>query len=165
MKLNFGQAEAERPKRKYTNHTRLERALSAQKRTGRAGLPEKEKQRRVDVILEFASKHNGENYSVSRIAEFMGLSTSYTYSAVYDLQHRGLLDKKFNQGTNPFTTEKMELDPPIQAEAPQKALKAVTAPKKDEFAQQTELLVFTFVKETRSTDLFEYLTWIEKRSK
>lgn len=158
MKLTFGKQAPEKVAKKKSKVT-----------TGTKGVPgsvtEDERARRADAILQYASDHAGEAFSVASMTEFTGIDVGSIYREVFLLQKRGLLAKNFNQGTFivPKTSQK-EVVAKAKTKKTPKATSEVTEIKTpDAFVTQTEMLVFTFIREKRSTDLIEYLTWLEQR--
>jgi len=119
---------------------------------------ETEAVRRSDAILQYASDHVNTAFSMKELAEATDIPVGSIYQEVYRLQKRKLLDKKFNKG-NESTSE---------PEAPQKPLETVTEPstepKSTTLSDQIEFLVWNFVRETRSTDVLAFLSWIEAKN-
>lgn len=159
MKLKFGQTQAEKP---------VVKKKSAKKSSGRPPLSEEAIASRTEAILQYASDNAAEGFTIGKMAEDLKLTYNIAYSFVNDLKKRKMLDKDFNKGgfSTPKTSQKevvAKVKPAKKIEVVQDDLVPKELTQVDPFVTQTEMLIFTFVKETRSTDLFEYLTWLEQR--
>lgn len=106
----------------------------------------------TDAILDFIARHDGESYSVRSIQTNLGLKENVADRYVRQWIRKGLLDKNFNQGKNKFKPETE--DTPIQKE---------TKPQTN--FENIEFLVWNYVKETRSTDILAFITWLEAKNK
>lgn len=104
-----------------------------------------------EAVLEYVSAHMGEKYSAHKIADDLGLPYSSVYKELKSLIKRKLVPEGFNK--------------PVEA-APRTSKEEVAEqPQVDPLFAQIEFLTWTYVRETRSTDLLQFLTWLEHRSK
>lgn len=160
MKLKFGtKAPAQKPvaKKKPTPHA-----------GGRPPVSEDELSRRTEIILQYASDHASESFSVGSMGEELSLPFNIVYAHVNLMKKRGLIDNNFNKGN--FTAPKAKQSEAIAKAKPVKKIKVqesksdvpeTKAP--DPFVTQSEMLILTFIKETHSTNVVEYLEWLTKR--
>lgn len=102
-------------------------------------------------ILAYVQANPGKEYTIAKLGKRIGVRPGSIYYYCGELIEKGLLQKGFNEGT---TTPILESVPTPVAE-----------PKKENLAEQIEFLTWTFVREKRSTDLLEFLGWIEQKSK
>lgn len=122
----------------------------------------------AEAILEFVSKHVGERYYANDMFKTLGIPKGSGAVVVADLKKRGLLDKDFNLGSNPFVTgepvsDALQVGEPQDLAEPNPGIPA--APIKDPLFIQIDFLAWTYIKQTRNTDLVAFLNWIEERSK
>jgi hypothetical protein len=112
----------------------------------------------AEKILQFVSSNIGKSYSVYRMGKELGIPTGTIYYQVKQLSKRGLLPDNFNVGTEPITSE-----------AEESTVEDVVAPTESQqpadLFTKVEFLAWTFVKETRTTDLLAFLTWLESKNK
>lgn len=111
-----------------------------------------------EKVLQYVSDHMGETYSIGKMGRDLGMAPGVIYSTVRALDKRHLLPHNFNIGTTPLEAQVEE----VKTEEPQVVEEA---PASDDFTTQVECLIWKFVRETRSTDVLLFVTWLEQRNK
>jgi predicted transcriptional regulator len=114
-----------------------------------------------EAILAYVSKHDGQRYTIYSMAKDLDIEAGKVYYAVDNLVRRGLLARGFNRGT--------EVDEPItESEVAAAEVAVVTTGENkeaDPLYQKIEFLVWDYVKNTRSTDVLAFLTYLETKCK
>lgn len=106
-----------------------------------------------DKVLEYLRNHNGVLLKRSSISKALGMKGGVIYTVIANMQKRGLLDENLN-----ILGESKQTD--------DRPKEVVTEGKtKDPLADQIEFLIWTFIRETRNTDVLQFLTWLESKSK
>lgn len=107
-------------------------------------------------ILQYVSDHINEYYTQTTMAHDLDCDVTQLNRIVKDFIRRGIVVKDFNKGSNKSTAKSMPTD--AEPASPKSANESL-------YLVATETLIWEFVKETRSTDLFGFLTWLENKSK
>lgn len=99
-------------------------------------------------VLQYASDHIGQRYSVSQMAKDLNIPIGSIYQVVYALQKRNLLDNSFNLGG-----EKVEATP-TSVEAQESTPST--------FIDDVDGFVWMFIKASGSVNVLEFLKYLKE---
>lgn len=101
---------------------------------------------RSTAILAYIHDNKGKRFSYGDISKATGIPYGSIFAEVGKLKLKGVIDDSFNTGG--------EQSEPVNS--PKKSSSNVSI-------DAIEFLIWNYVKETRSTDILGFLTWLEKR--
>lgn len=102
-----------------------------------------------DRILQFVSDNVDKSYSIRDMSNDLKIPLSTVQRYVASMKKRKLIPENFKDGSEPLH--------------PSKAPKKPAAPVVKTPAKAIGSLIWEFVRETRSTDVLQFLTWLENK--
>lgn len=118
-------------------------------------------------ILQFVSDHYGEDYPLTYMAEMLNLAYNTMYVNLVRLKKRGLVPDKFN-GLSKFaniTITEVPAEPVVETvETPVDDPMEQTS-ERSSMLSDIEYLILQFIKDRRSTDVLEFLDYLEEMDK